>query len=332
MKTISFCFAFVALSLISPTAFADADCGRDDVSRKVERQAAKWERRAKKNTFGNADQILAEIEEKLASDSLTACELERISTVQINVGTLSSDLEKSIPALEHKIANTTPETNPDWTAQVDRLSRNYRSTAQFEKLRKLSVDHLPPMAARTTNTLEQSLVLALIGLDQPVRAYSLIVEKVNVATSRLTLWDLQMGFALAMRLGREEDASALREVANASFGGFRMPGHLPLIEGDDVDHLLARETDPRYKVSVTKPPIPNYPGRAAERGMQGACDVEMDIDTEGKPMNVIAYCSDGLFVAESQKAARKMRFEPLEIDGETYEYPSFSYPLEYTLQ
>ena len=110
-----------------------------------------------------------------------------------------------------------------------------------------------------------------------------------------------------------------------------MPGRLPLIDCVVVDHILARETDPRFNVSVKKPPVPNYPRRALDRGTQGVCEVEMDIDIDGKPMNVIAYCSDGVFVSESQTAIKKMRFEPLEIDGQFYVFPSYSYPLEFNI-
>lgn len=307
------------------------NCSAADVSRKVERQASKWEKRAQKREYGRADRILADIDKALATRSYRPCEAERILIAKKIVGAWSEHPEISIPALEYNLQQTTPQSNPAWHDQVDRLSRDYRETGRLEKLKQLSQDHLGPYDTRETPVLEQSLVLAHAGLGETEQAFSMIVDKITNAPSQIMRWDLRLGYALAMRLGRTADAETLKSVAEANFGGLRMPSPLPLIDGDDLANLLARETDPRYQIKVVTHPVPSYPTRAAERGIQGACEVHMDIGTNGKPLNVKAYCSHQLFVRASERAAKDMRFEPLEIDDRAYVMTDFVYPIDYTL-
>ena len=325
-------FVFASFLMMVPaSAQSSPECSSDDVSRKVEKQAQKWEKRAQKREFGRADRILMDIEKALANGSYNACETERVLAAQKRVGVWSGHPEIAMPALEQSLENTSPETNPTWQLQVDKLSRLYREAGRFEELKQLSQKHLGPYDTRETSVLEQSLVLAHVGLDETEQAFSLIVDKAANATQQITRWDLLFGYALAVRTGRTADAELFKSVADSNFGGLRLPGPLPLVEGDDLANLLARETDPAYQIKVIKPPKPSYPGRAAERGIQGVCDVHMDVGTDGKPMNIRAYCSNELFVQASERAAKGMRFEPLQIDGQTYVMTDFVYPLEFSL-
>lgn len=329
-KYLMMMFFVVAMLTVPSFAQTSTSCGEKDVSRKVKNQTSKWEKTSR--NYGHADQVLEKIEKALASKSYSACELERVEATQRQVSARSEISAKSIPALEHFIETTDRESNAEWSTQIERLSFDYRRTAQFDKLGQLSLDNLGSLEEDESQVLEDSLLLAKIGQGEFDSAFAQLVEKINTSPQRLTLWDLRYGYALAQRLGRTDDADALKTVADTNFMGLRMPDPLPAFEGDDLEHLLARETDDRYFVTVVSPPFPQYPSRAAESGIQGSCDVYLDITTKGLPENVEPICSHQIFETASRRAVKKMRFEPLIIDGVAHPMPDFAYPLEYSLR
>lgn len=81
-----------------------------------------------------------------------------------------------------------------------------------------------------------------------------------------------------------------------------------------------------------RPPTPSYPQRAAERGIEGSCEVRFDVDTRGRPYNVQADCSDSVFKREAERAVSKVEFAPKIIRGKAAERRNVVYPLEFTLQ
>lgn len=80
-----------------------------------------------------------------------------------------------------------------------------------------------------------------------------------------------------------------------------------------------------------RPPVPTYPSRAAERGIEGSCDVRFDVDTRGKPYNVTADCTDRVFKREAERAVSRVEFAPKIIRGQAAERRNVVYPLEFTL-
>ena len=80
-----------------------------------------------------------------------------------------------------------------------------------------------------------------------------------------------------------------------------------------------------------RPPTPSYPQRAAERGIEGNCEVRFDVDTRGRPYNVQATCSDSIFVREAERAVSKVEFAPKIIRGKAAERKNVVYPLEFKL-
>jgi len=80
-----------------------------------------------------------------------------------------------------------------------------------------------------------------------------------------------------------------------------------------------------------RPPIPTYPTRAAERGIEGSCDVKFDVDTRGKPKNIVATCTDSVFKREAEKAVSKVEFAPKIIRGKAAERRNVVYPIEFGL-
>ncbi|MEZ6002136.1 TonB family protein [Hyphomonas sp.] len=81
-----------------------------------------------------------------------------------------------------------------------------------------------------------------------------------------------------------------------------------------------------------RPPVPTYPQRAAERGIEGSCEVRFDVDTRGKPYNIQASCSDSLFVREAERAVGRVEFAPKIVRGKAAERRNVVYPLEFKLQ
>jgi protein TonB len=81
-----------------------------------------------------------------------------------------------------------------------------------------------------------------------------------------------------------------------------------------------------------RPPVPTYPQRAAERGIEGSCEVRFDVDTRGKPYNIQATCSDSVFKREAERAVSRVEFAPKIVRGKAAERRNVVYPLEFKLQ
>ena len=81
-----------------------------------------------------------------------------------------------------------------------------------------------------------------------------------------------------------------------------------------------------------RPPTPSFPQRAAERGIEGTCDVRFDVDTRGRPYNVQAACSNDMFTREAERAVSRVEFAPKIIRGKAAERKNVVYPLEFKLQ
>lgn len=81
-----------------------------------------------------------------------------------------------------------------------------------------------------------------------------------------------------------------------------------------------------------RPPMPNYPRRAAERGIEGSCDVRFDVNARGKPYNIQASCTDDIFEREAIRAVERVEFAPKIIRGKAAERRNVVYPLEFRLE
>ncbi len=81
-----------------------------------------------------------------------------------------------------------------------------------------------------------------------------------------------------------------------------------------------------------RPPQPSYPSRAAERGIEGSCDVRFDVDPRGRPYNIQADCTDNIFKREAERAVSKVEFAPKIIRGKAAERKNVIYPLQFQLQ
>jgi protein TonB len=81
-----------------------------------------------------------------------------------------------------------------------------------------------------------------------------------------------------------------------------------------------------------RPPMPTYPQRAAERGTEGSCEVRFNVDTRGRPYDIVATCTDSVFTREAERAVSKVEFAPKIIRGKAAERKNVVYPLEFKMQ
>ena len=81
-----------------------------------------------------------------------------------------------------------------------------------------------------------------------------------------------------------------------------------------------------------RPPIPNYPERAQQRGKEGSCDVKFNVDTRGKPKDIVATCTDSVFKRAAERAVSRVEFAPKIIRGKPAERRNVVYPIEFSLE
>ena len=80
-----------------------------------------------------------------------------------------------------------------------------------------------------------------------------------------------------------------------------------------------------------RPPIVNYPDRALQRGKEGSCEVKFNVDTRGKPKDIVATCTDSVFKREAERAVSRVEFAPKIVRGKAAERRNVVYPLEFSI-
>ena len=80
-----------------------------------------------------------------------------------------------------------------------------------------------------------------------------------------------------------------------------------------------------------RPPIPEYPDRALQRGTEGSCDVKFNVDTRGKPKDIVATCTDSVFKRAAERAVSRVEFAPKIIRGKAVERRTVIYPIEFSM-
>lgn len=79
---------------------------------------------------------------------------------------------------------------------------------------------------------------------------------------------------------------------------------------------------------------PQYPTRAAQRGIQGWCQVSFTVTATGGVEDVFVVDGEpkGIFDSSSVRAAQKFKFQPRVVDGEGVPVPGVSYVFRYQLE
>ena len=79
---------------------------------------------------------------------------------------------------------------------------------------------------------------------------------------------------------------------------------------------------------------PTYPTRAAQRGIQGWCQVSFTVTATGGVADVFVVDGEpkGIFDSSSIRAAEKFKFQPRVVDGEGVPVPGVQYVFRYQLE
>lgn len=85
----------------------------------------------------------------------------------------------------------------------------------------------------------------------------------------------------------------------------------PDLAGDQVSFDVSdRDAQPLVRIP------PQYPPRAAERGLEGHCTMSFDVTPDGTPTNIVATeCTSSLFERTSVRAVERWRYEPKIQEG-----------------
>lgn len=71
---------------------------------------------------------------------------------------------------------------------------------------------------------------------------------------------------------------------------------------------------------------PEYPRRAAQRGLEGYCTVSLTVAASGSTKDIsIADCPDTVFERASIKAAERLKYKPRVVDGQAVDVPGVQY-------
>ncbi|HDZ09739.1 energy transducer TonB [Pseudohongiella sp.] len=79
---------------------------------------------------------------------------------------------------------------------------------------------------------------------------------------------------------------------------------------------------------------PTYPTRAAQRGIEGWCQVSFTVTASGGVENVEVIDAEprGMFDSASIRAAERFRFQPRVVNGEAVPVPNVQYVFRYQLE
>lgn len=87
----------------------------------------------------------------------------------------------------------------------------------------------------------------------------------------------------------------------------------PSLNSDSISFSVSdRDAQPLVRIE------PQYPPRAAERGIQGSCAVQFDVTPDGTPTNIIIMpgrCDSSLFERAAIRAVERWRYQPRVEDG-----------------
>ena len=101
-----------------------------------------------------------------------------------------------------------------------------------------------------------------------------------------------------------------------------------------LDNASISATDGDYLPLVAI--APQYPTRAAQRGIQGWCLVSFTVDGMGNvvedTINVVDAEPASIFDRSSKRAAARFKFQPRVVDGQGVEVPGVQYLFRYQLE
>ena len=85
-------------------------------------------------------------------------------------------------------------------------------------------------------------------------------------------------------------------------------------------------------VQPLSPPVVVYPDSAAREGLEGDCEVHLNVDIRGNPFDVEAICTDRVFERAARRAVERVQFAPRIEDGRPVEQHGVVYPMEFRME
>ncbi|WP_109260854.1 energy transducer TonB [Hyphobacterium indicum] len=93
-------------------------------------------------------------------------------------------------------------------------------------------------------------------------------------------------------------------------------GSIPEFDAPDLNsgnvsfNISDRNAQPLVRIP------PQYPPRAAERGIEGFCLMQFNVSPDGTPIDIVALeCSSSMFERSSIRAVERWRYSPRIVDG-----------------
>lgn len=102
----------------------------------------------------------------------------------------------------------------------------------------------------------------------------------------------------------------------------------------DTGRVAARVSAPLISDRDAQPivrPQQEYPQRMLQDGIEGSCEVRLDVNGQGIPYNIRATCTNSGFVAEAERVVSRYRYQPKIIEGRSVERRNVVQPLKWTL-
>lgn len=87
----------------------------------------------------------------------------------------------------------------------------------------------------------------------------------------------------------------------------------------------------REEAIAVRAPVPEYPMRALQAGLEGDCEVVFSIDAAGRPFGASASCTNQVFERSSQRAVERALFATKVMNGVPVGQDNLVYPIQFTL-
>ena len=287
----------------------------------------------KRPQFDRSGTPHSELQHLLGTADLTCRDIAELNRAAYILDVRNNFSETRLSSAEYVTGNTDQYSALEIRESALFMIGAYKRDQRYQDLIELSKRPHIRDDSETFVASRDSVVLSLFALAGDAHTLEMLRPLAREPVSTRDWWLMHFSGAIAERVGDVDLASTFRKKANGIFVPER-PLELPDgLSGDLAERMLAAATSkvsPELSQwSVLKPPVPNYPNRAAERGVSGACDVVFDISIEGKPENVRSYCTSRLFLKEAARAIKGARFEHPDEDPNPQK--GIVYPLTYTL-
>ncbi|WP_420431509.1 energy transducer TonB [Hyphobacterium sp.] len=137
------------------------------------------------------------------------------------------------------------------------------------------------------------------------------VEELNARTRDTSIEDVQQVDPPPPPPQIERQAADLPTESLSTIVGSIPEFDAPQLNSGNVSFNVSdRDAQPLVRIP------PQYPVRAAERGLEGYCDMQFNVSPDGTPIDIQAtYCTSSMFQRSSIRAVERWRYSQRIVDG-----------------